>query len=177
MLRREGYQGSITMVSADADAPVDRPNLSKDYLAGEAKEDWIPLWPPSLYSERRIDLRLGSPVVAIDAKGKTVALENGARLDYGALLLATGAEPVRLPVPGNHEGRILYLRTFADSRSHRRAHRHGQARRRHRRELHRARGGGIAAHAGDRSGRRRTGPRAARACHGARGRPLRAGAS
>ena len=117
MLRREGYQGSITIVSADGDAPVDRPNLSKDYLAGEAKEDWIPLWPPSLYSERRIDLRLGSPVVAIDAKGKTVALENGARLDYGALLLATGAEPVRLPFPGNHEGGILYLRTFADSRS------------------------------------------------------------
>ena len=61
MLRRRGYDGRIVIVSADVDPPVDRPNLSKDYLAGEAQEDWIPLWPADLYTERRVELLLGSP--------------------------------------------------------------------------------------------------------------------
>ena len=67
MLRREGYDGPLTMISADADPPVDRPNLSKDYLAGNAKEDWIPLRPPEFYTERHIELLLGSRVTSIDA--------------------------------------------------------------------------------------------------------------
>ena len=65
MLRREGYAGPVTMISADSDAPVDRPNLSKDYLAGEAQEDWMPLWPPELYAERRVDLVL-EPARVVD---------------------------------------------------------------------------------------------------------------
>jgi NADPH-dependent 2,4-dienoyl-CoA reductase/sulfur reductase-like enzyme len=117
MLRREGYQNSITIVSADHDAPVDRPNLSKDYLAGEAQDDWIPLWPSELYAERRIELRLASRVVAIETAGRAVVLDDGTRLDFSALLLATGAEPVRLSVPGGDRGQIMYLRTFADSRA------------------------------------------------------------
>ena len=56
MLRREGYGGPVTIISADQDPPVDRPNLSKDYLAGEAQDDWIPLWPPEFYAEQRIEL-------------------------------------------------------------------------------------------------------------------------
>ena len=116
MLRREGYPNPITIVSADRDAPVDRPNLSKDYLAGEAQEDWIPLWPPELYQERHVDLRLQARVVAIDPAGRTVTLEDGTRLDFGALLLATGAEPVRLPLAGDG-GQVMYLRTFADSKA------------------------------------------------------------
>ena len=116
MLRRLGYERPITMVSADRDAPVDRPNLSKDYLAGEAKEDWIPLWPPDLYAERHIELKLQSRATAIDVAGKTVALQDGTRLPFGALLLATGAEPVKLSVPGD-AGQVLYLRTFADSQA------------------------------------------------------------
>jgi NADPH-dependent 2,4-dienoyl-CoA reductase/sulfur reductase-like enzyme/nitrite reductase/ring-hydroxylating ferredoxin subunit len=117
MLRRDAYNGPIAMISADADPPVDRPNLSKDYLAGEAQDDWIPLWPPELYAERGIELVLGSRVTAIDPSARTVVLENGARRDFGALLIATGAEPVRLPIPGADSGNVFYLRTFADSRA------------------------------------------------------------
>jgi apoptosis-inducing factor 3 len=117
MLRREGYTNPITIISADEDPPVDRPNLSKDYLAGEAQDDWIPMWPPELYAERRIELLLGSRVSAIDPTARTITLENGGRREFGALLLATGADPVHLEVPGNNADRVLYLRTFADSRT------------------------------------------------------------
>ncbi|MGH9689470.1 MAG: FAD-dependent oxidoreductase, partial [Candidatus Acidiferrales bacterium] len=115
-LRRESYQGSITIISADSDPPVDRPNLSKDYLAGQAQEEWIPLWPPELYAERRVELALGSRAKSIDAAAQTVLLEDGSRLAFGALLIATGAEPVRLPIPGA-EAHVFYLRSFADSRA------------------------------------------------------------
>ena len=117
MLRRERYEGPIAMISADADPPVDRPNLSKDYLAGEAQDDWIPMWPPDLYEQRHIELLLGSRVSSIDAAGRTVLLENGSRRGFGALLIATGADPVRLPIPGAETPQVLYLRSFADSRA------------------------------------------------------------
>ena len=117
MLRREGYERPIAMISADLDPPVDRPNLSKDYLAGEAQDDWIPLWPPDLYAQRRIELLLGSRVSSIDPAARTVLLENGSRRDFGALLIATGADPVRLAIPGGDSPQVLYLRSFADSRA------------------------------------------------------------
>jgi apoptosis-inducing factor 3 len=117
MLRREAYAGPITMISADADPPVDRPNLSKDYLAGEAQDDWMPLWPAALYAERRVDLSLGARVASIDAGARTVVLADGSRREFGALLIATGADPVRLPIPGADGSRVMYLRTFADSRA------------------------------------------------------------
>jgi apoptosis-inducing factor 3 len=117
MLRREGYDGPVTMISADAAPPCDRPNLSKDFLAGTASEDWIPLRPPEYYSERRIDLVLGSRVSSLDVKKKQVQLENGKTYPFGALLLATGADPVRLPVEGANPSQVFYLRTFADSKA------------------------------------------------------------
>jgi 3-phenylpropionate/trans-cinnamate dioxygenase ferredoxin reductase subunit len=117
MLRREGYTNPVTIVSSDQDAPVDRPNLSKDYLAGEAQDDWIPMWPPELYEERHVELVLGTRVASIDSAARTISLENGTQRNYGALLLATGADPVHLPVAGNNKDQILYLRTFADSRA------------------------------------------------------------
>jgi apoptosis-inducing factor 3 len=117
MLRREGYEGPVTIFSADQDPPVDRPNLSKDYLAGEAQDDWIPLWPPELYAERHIDLVLRSRVTSIDAKARSVLLEGGSRRDFGSLLIATGADPVRLPVSGADAPHVHYLRSFADSRA------------------------------------------------------------
>jgi NADPH-dependent 2,4-dienoyl-CoA reductase/sulfur reductase-like enzyme/nitrite reductase/ring-hydroxylating ferredoxin subunit len=117
MLRREGYDGPIAMLSADADPPVDRPNLSKDYLAGEAQPDWIPLWPPDVYEQRRVELSVSTRVSSIDAASRTVVLANGSRRQFGALLIATGADPVRLSIPGADESRILYLRSFADSRA------------------------------------------------------------
>jgi NADPH-dependent 2,4-dienoyl-CoA reductase/sulfur reductase-like enzyme/nitrite reductase/ring-hydroxylating ferredoxin subunit len=117
MLRRQGYAGPVTMISADADPPVDRPNLSKDYLAGDAQEDWIPLWPRDLYAERHIDLQLGSRAESIDVASRTLVLENGSRHQFGALLIATGADPVRLPIAGAGSAQVLYLRSFADSRA------------------------------------------------------------
>ena len=117
MLRREAYHGPITMISADPDPPVDRPNLSKDFLAGEAKDDWIPMWPTDLYRERQIELLLHSPVSSIDTAARAVLLADGTRREFGSLLIATGADPVRLPIPGQETAKVHYLRSFADSRA------------------------------------------------------------
>jgi len=114
MLRRERYQGSITMLSNEAAAPVDRPNLSKDYLAGNAPEEWVPLRPDSFYADNGIDLRLNTAVTGIDAGSREVALSDGETVPYDRLLLATGAEPVRLPLPGFSEPHVHTLRSLAD---------------------------------------------------------------
>jgi NADPH-dependent 2,4-dienoyl-CoA reductase/sulfur reductase-like enzyme len=117
MLRRQGYERSITMLSGDDTAPVDRPNLSKDYLAGTASPDWVPLRPDNFYAENGIDLRLKTTVAAIDVAGQEVALASGERLSYDRLLLATGAEPVRLSIPGANAPHVFTLRSFADSKA------------------------------------------------------------
>lgn len=117
MLRRLGFAGTVTMIDATADGPVDRPNLSKDYLAGNAPEEWIPLFPPEWYAENRVDLVLGSRANAIDVEARRVRLMNGKTYDYDALLIATGSEPVRLPVSQREVPHLFYLRTLADSRA------------------------------------------------------------
>src|SRR4029077_19752374 len=106
-LARVHYRGSILMISYDAAAPVDRPNLSKDYLAGSAPEDWVPLRPDSFYADEKIGLRLNTGVNSIDAEARHVVLGAGATLPYDRLLLATGAEPVRLPIPGADQPHVL----------------------------------------------------------------------
>ena len=116
-LRNEGYTGRITMLSADESPPYDRPNLSKDYLAGNAPEDWIPLRSPEFYRDHDIDLKLRARAVAIDTSNRHVQLGDGSRHAYDALVLATGAEPVQLSVPGADRPHVLYLRTLADSRA------------------------------------------------------------
>jgi apoptosis-inducing factor 3 len=117
MLRREGYDSVLTMISADDSPPCDRPNLSKDFLAGTAPDDWIPLRPPQYYIDRRIDLVLGSRVSSLDVQKKRVQLENGKTYEFGALLIATGAEPIKLQIEGASDSQIHYLRTFTDSRA------------------------------------------------------------
>jgi len=117
MLRREGYGGAVTMLSADDSPPCDRPNLSKDFLAGTAPDDWIPLRPPDFYTDRQIDLVLGARVASIDVPRRAVSLESGRQIGFGSLLIATGAEPIRLDIPGATSAQIHYLRTFADSRT------------------------------------------------------------
>jgi NADPH-dependent 2,4-dienoyl-CoA reductase/sulfur reductase-like enzyme/nitrite reductase/ring-hydroxylating ferredoxin subunit len=116
-LRRLGFAGSVTMVSAESAAPIDRPNLSKDYLAGAAPEDWLPLRPDDFYRDNRIDLRLGAEVVELDTKAKQATLADGTALPYDRLLLATGAEPVRLPVPGADLPHVFVLRSLDDCRA------------------------------------------------------------
>jgi apoptosis-inducing factor 3 len=116
MLRREGYEGALTIVSADADPPYDRPNLSKDYLAGTAPEEWIPLRPQKFYAEAGIELELDTTVAALDLAGHRVELAKGRPLIFTKLLIATGAEPVRLRVPGADLPHVRTLRSLADCR-------------------------------------------------------------
>jgi NADPH-dependent 2,4-dienoyl-CoA reductase/sulfur reductase-like enzyme/nitrite reductase/ring-hydroxylating ferredoxin subunit len=115
-LRNEGYEGKLTLLSADETLPCDRPNLSKGFLAGAADDASNLLRSPEYYEQRHIDIRLGSRVAAIDAARRQVVLEQGSRLDYDTLLLATGAEPVKLDVPGANRSHVHYLRTLTDSR-------------------------------------------------------------
>jgi NADPH-dependent 2,4-dienoyl-CoA reductase/sulfur reductase-like enzyme/nitrite reductase/ring-hydroxylating ferredoxin subunit len=117
MLRRQEFRGSIVMLSNDAAPPVDRPNLSKDYLAGSAPEDWLPLRPDDFYAQAGIDLRLQSNVESIDTKARHVVVTGGGTVPYDRLLLATGAEPVRLPIPGADQPHVHLLRSLADCRA------------------------------------------------------------
>ena len=117
MLRREGFGGSVTMLSSDDAAPYDRPNCSKDYLAGNAPEDWIPLRPAEYFKEQNIDVQLRTQVTSIDPKARQVTLATGESLPFDKLLLATGAEPVRLDIPGADQPHVQVLRSLADSRA------------------------------------------------------------
>ena len=117
ILRRRKFSGRITVLSSEASAPVDRPNLSKDYLAGSAPEEWLPLRSESYYLDADIQLHLQTEVVKIDTEEKRVSIKNRGSLSYDRLLLATGAEPVRLEVPGASEPHVHTLRSLADCRS------------------------------------------------------------
>ena len=116
-LRRIGFAGAITMLSADGDPPVDRPNLSKDYLAGAAPEEWMPLRPAEWYAENAIDLRLNIEVTEIDVAGRRALTRGGEAFGFDRLLLATGSEPIRLTTPGFDHPSVLTLRSFADARA------------------------------------------------------------
>ena len=116
MLRRRGFDGNITIVDAEPDSPYDRPNLSKDYLAGNAPEEWIPIRPSGFYEEHRINI-VRARATKIDVASKRVEIEGRDAVPYDALLLATGADPVHLPIPGADLPHVHYLRSLADSRS------------------------------------------------------------
>lgn len=108
-LRLEGYDGPVTLLSSDTAPPYDRPQLSKGYLAGSAPAGGLPLRGDPFYNDFEIELRLETEVEAIDPKASQVRLGDGSRLDYGALLLATGAAPVRLQIPGDDLAHVHYL--------------------------------------------------------------------
>jgi apoptosis-inducing factor 3 len=114
-LRREGYQGPLTMLSADSDPPCDRPNLSKDYLSGNAPDEWMPLRSADFLADQKIELVLNARVASLDPQKREVKLENGKTYSFGALLLATGAEPITIPVPGADDSQLFYLRSWADA--------------------------------------------------------------
>jgi NADPH-dependent 2,4-dienoyl-CoA reductase/sulfur reductase-like enzyme/nitrite reductase/ring-hydroxylating ferredoxin subunit len=117
MLRRRGFAGAIAMLSNDSAAPVDRPNLSKDYLAGSAQEDWVPLRNDDWYADNKIDLKLNTEVTALDAKTKEITFGGGSKMKFDKLLLATGAEPVKLDLPGVGQKHVHTLRSFDDCRA------------------------------------------------------------
>jgi NADPH-dependent 2,4-dienoyl-CoA reductase/sulfur reductase-like enzyme/nitrite reductase/ring-hydroxylating ferredoxin subunit len=117
MLRREGYSGRVTMLSADESLPCDRPNLSKGFLSGAASDESNPLRSRKFYKDHEIALHLSARVTTIDTASRHVQLVDGSRHAYDALLLATGAEPVRLDVSGAALPHVHYLRTLADGRA------------------------------------------------------------
>ncbi|MBZ0302271.1 MAG: FAD-dependent oxidoreductase, partial [Anaerolineae bacterium] len=114
-LRRTGFRGKITIVSAVPQVPVDRPNLSKDYLDGNAKPEWMPLRDAGWYSEHNIELRLNTRVTAIDPNVYSITLEDSNTIQYDRLLLATGAVPRRLNAPGMDLDGVFTLRSMADA--------------------------------------------------------------
>jgi len=115
MLRREGFDGSLTIISSDADAPYDRPNCSKDYLAGEAPQEWMPLRGEDWYKDNDIDLLLNAEAARLDAAAKIISLQDGRDFAYDALLIATGGEPVRLPIGGFNAPDVYTLRSLRDA--------------------------------------------------------------
>ena len=137
MLRRRGYAGQITMISSDDAAPVDRPNLSKDYLAGSAPEDWVPLRGEDWYADNGITLKLKTEATALDLKARTLTLGDGSSLSFDKLLLATGAEPVRTQSSRSRSAARLYLALFRRQPRHYRQRQGRQARGHHRRQLYR----------------------------------------
>lgn len=116
MTRRCGFDGSVTIVDAESDSPYDRPNLSKDYLAGNAPEEWIPLRPRGFYEQHGITL-VRARATRLDVGARRLEVEGRDALPYDALLLATGAEPIHLPLPGSDLPHVRYLRSLTDSRT------------------------------------------------------------
>ena len=117
-LRMEGYEGKITVVDPDPDAPYDRPNCSKDYLAGTAQEEWMPLRAPEFDRDCQVERVRGGRVKELRPGAREVVIDDGRTIPYGALLLATGATPIALPAGVDRGGLpVYYLRSLADSRT------------------------------------------------------------
>ena len=114
-LRSEGFDGPVVLIGDEEERPYERPPLSKDYLVGKAERETIYVHPENWYAENKVELRLGSPVTAIDRAGRQVALADGSQVGYAKLLLATGSSPRLLTVPGADADGVLYLRRAADS--------------------------------------------------------------
>lgn len=114
-LRDEGYEGAVVLIGDEGERPYERPPLSKDHLRGEADRESTRVHEPGFYADRDIDLRSGVAVASIDHYDRAVMLGDGSRLRYDRLLLATGAAPRRLDVPGADLAGVLSLRTLADS--------------------------------------------------------------
>jgi len=115
-LRRLGYAGSITLIGNEAPGPVDRPNLSKDFLAGNAPMEWVTLRDDAFYEQQKIEF-IRDEAVGLDPAGKSITLKGGRKVPYDRLLLATGSEPVRLPIEGGSLPHVKTLRTLADAQS------------------------------------------------------------
>ena len=115
MLRRRGFDGAVTLLSADSEGPYDRPNCSKDYLSGEAPAEWMPLRDPAWYEASDIELRLNTEVTSLDLRARTAELKGSESVPYDALILAMGAEPQRLPIPGFDQPNVYLLRTTKDA--------------------------------------------------------------
>ncbi len=116
-LRREGFSGRIVMITPESDPPYDRPNLSKEFMSGEAKPEWMPLRSSKFYADHTIELRTDSRVTALDPVAKTASLEPGGTMRFDKVLLATGAAPRAPSIPGAAGPGCYSLRSFVDARA------------------------------------------------------------
>lgn len=114
-MRENGFKGNIVMVTKENRSPYDRPNLSKDYLAGNAEPEWMPLRPDYFFEEYGIEIKKGENISGVNFKEKNVSFDNGEYLKYDRLLIATGCVPRKLNVPGSQLKNIFYLRSFNDT--------------------------------------------------------------
>src|SRR5918992_4844218 len=114
-LREEGFDGRVVLIGAEEERPYERPPLSKDYLRGEVGREKVYVHDEGFYAEHDIELRLGRTAVSLDTASSVLQLDDGERLRYDRLLLATGAEPRRLSIPGAELDGVLYLRSVHDS--------------------------------------------------------------
>ncbi|MGB3183315.1 MAG: FAD-dependent oxidoreductase [Cyclobacteriaceae bacterium] len=115
-MRKEGFQGRIIMVSAEKELPYDRPNCSKDFLQGNAPDEWMPLRDEAFYNSIDVELMMGSKAAKVDVAGRSLTLEDGTDVPYDSLLIATGGKPRKLNVPGHDLEGVYYLRSLEDSR-------------------------------------------------------------
>jgi 3-phenylpropionate/trans-cinnamate dioxygenase ferredoxin reductase component len=113
-LRAQGFDGRVTLIGAEPERPYERPPLTKDYLRGESEREQAHVHPDDFYAQQEIELETGTQVTAIEPGTSRVRLGDGRELGYDRLLLATGAEPRRLDVPGADLDGVYYLRTLAD---------------------------------------------------------------
>ncbi len=114
-LREDGFKGRIVMVTPENRLPYDRPNLSKEYLQGEAPMEWMPLRPKGFFDQYDIEVLTERSIKSVDSRARIVTFDNGDRLPYAKLLLAMGGKARKLDIPGSALGNIFTLRSFADS--------------------------------------------------------------
>jgi 3-phenylpropionate/trans-cinnamate dioxygenase ferredoxin reductase subunit len=114
-LRKKGFDGRIVLVGEERERPYERPDLSKAYLRGSAGRDGLDVHGPAFYDEQSIDLRTSARASAVETQSREVVLDDGERIRFDRLLLATGSSPRRLDVPGGDLDGVLYLRTVADA--------------------------------------------------------------
>src|SRR3954469_11743550 len=114
-LRRRGYDGTLTLLTAEPHRPYERPPLSKGYLSGDTQAEEVFVHEAGWYAEHDVDLRTSTAVVALDRERRDVRAASGERFEYDAVLLATGASPRRPPIPGAYADGVLALRTIDDS--------------------------------------------------------------
>jgi 3-phenylpropionate/trans-cinnamate dioxygenase ferredoxin reductase component len=114
-LRQDGFDGRVVLIGAETERPYERPPLSKDYLRGEVGREKVYVHDEGFYAKHEIELRLSRTAVSLDTSSGEVELDDGERLRYDRLLLATGAEPRRLAIPGAELDGVLYLRSVEDS--------------------------------------------------------------
>ncbi len=114
-MRENGYKGNIIMITKENRNPYDRPNLSKDYLAGGAEPEWMPLRPDEFFDEYGIEIKHGMHIKSVNIEERTILSDDGENIKYDKLLIATGGVPRKLDIPGSGLKNIFYLRSFDDA--------------------------------------------------------------